>query len=466
MTNVVQAIYSKHLSRLIVWALCLVIFSLFVNINVRGASLSTIPALHSGYDLDIDAPAAVLMDVTTGIVIYDKNMHERHYPASTTKIMTALLVLEHFAHDLDTRVPFSWDAVHSIPRNTSHIAMNDNETLSVREALYALMLESANEVANALAELVGGSMDDFALMMTARAIELGARNTNFVNAHGLHHPDHYTTAFDLALIMRRALDFPVLSEIISTVVSEIPPTERQPLPRPLLNTNHMIRPASQHYNPNVVGGKTGFTDEARHTLVTYGRLRNMGLVAVVLRQERALNFRDTTTLLDFGFENFENVQVFDRNSLTQEIPVLGQGETVRLIGERSLTMSLPIGVREHIQVINDIPEFIEQDIQNGDLVGSVSIMYRDLMLREINIFAETTPVIFVPEIYTPMALPDDFNERQSFLGVLSTIIQVLIVLVAALAGLILIIHFKSRQYKLRRFRAAREKHAYYYRYNK
>ena len=422
-----------------------------------------VPALHFEGALVIDAPAAVLMDVNTGIVIFDKNMHDRHYPASMTKVMTALLVLEHFHDNLDARVPFSREAVFSIPRTSSHIAMNDNETLSVREALYAIMLASANEVSNALAELVGGTMEDFAIMMTARAIELGALNTNFVNAHGLHDPEHFSTPFDMALIMREALRFPVFQDIISTEFTEIEPTERQPEPRPLLNTNHMVLSASSHYDPNIVGGKTGFTDEARHTLVSYGRMRNMGLVSVVMRQERTLTFIDTTALMNFGFENFENVSVFDRNEYTREIRVVGQDDPVRAIGERSLTMSLPIGAREHLRTTANIPDYIEHEVVDGEQIGSVTISYGDIEISTIRIFAETTTT-FVPEIYTPMDLADNFGEARTWLDIIGVAIQVLLVLFAALAGIILVIHIKIRRARIRRFREARGRYMYSYRY--
>ena len=442
------------------------IASTLVLITIFGMSVSAhaspIP-LNSGHALPIEAPSAILMDRNTGIIMYERNMHDRHYPASITKVMTALLVLEAYGDNPDARVPFSHDAVFSIPRHTSNIAMNDNETLSVREALYALMLPSANEVANALAELVGGTMDDFVLMMTARAIELGAHNTNFTNAHGLHDPNHFTTAYDMALIFRAALEFPILHEIIATAVSEIPPTERQPEPRPLLNTNHMIRSASQHFNPNVVGGKTGFTDEARHTLVTFGRLRNMELITVVMRQERALTYIDTTTLLNYGFENFENVMVFDRNSYTREIPILGQTDTVRAIGERTLTMSLPIGAREHITTTFDIPEFIEPPISSGDMIGSATIMFHGAELSTIRIFAEM-PTVFVPEIFVPQYIPENLEQSIAPISIIFRIAQALAVVTAAIAALILIIHYKNKRARLRRFHATRSGQAYYYKY--
>ena len=465
MIDIVQAAVWGRLTRAaaVVMAFVMVVGTA-QNVLADRPMPTPVPALHSGDDLVIDAPAAVLMDVNTGIVLYDKNMHERHYPASMTKVMTALLVLEHFHDNLDARVPFSYEAVFSIPRHTSHIAMNDNETLSVLEALYAIMLPSANDVSNALAELVAGSMEDFALMMTARAIELGARNTRFANAHGLHDPEHFTTPYDMALIMRAAVQFPVFQEIISTEFTETSPTERQPLPRPLLNTNHMILSASRHFNPNIVGGKTGFTDEARHTLVSFGRMRNMELISVVMRQESALTYIDTTALMNFGFENFENVPVFDRNSYTREIPVMGQDNPVRAIGERSLTMSLPIGAREHLSEPHfDIPDYFEQPVVDGQQIGTATIMYGDIEISTIRMFAEVTSA-FVPEVYTPVGIADSVSEGNTWFGYIAVAIQVLLVLVGALAALILVIHFKTRRARLRRFRSTRGQQMYYYRY--
>ena len=422
----------------------------------------------SGADeLRLDAAAALLLDLNTGIVMYNRNMHERNYPASMTKVMTALLTLEAFHDNLNARVPFSYEAVFSIPPGSSSIAMNDNETLSVLEALYAIMLPSANEVSNALAELVSGNMEDFATLMTARAIELGAVNTRFTNAHGLHDPNHFTTAYDMALIMREALRFPVFQEIISTTFREIPPTERQPLPRPMGNTNAMLTPASTFFHPYVIGGKTGFTNEARHTLVSYGRMRNMELITVVMGLERAGTFVETAALLDFGFENFENVLVFDRHSYTRDIPLLGTSQSIRAVGERTLTLSLPRGVRELMNPPHfDIPQYIDPSVSDGDQLGTATIHYGDIVLAEIPMFAET-PTNFVPEVFVPPVLPEDFTPEPSILGWLVTALQVVFVVAASLAALLLVIISKNKRRRKRRYltsKARRSSRSHHYRY--
>ncbi|MCL2158156.1 MAG: serine hydrolase, partial [Oscillospiraceae bacterium] len=174
----------------------------------------------------IKSEVAVLIDADTGQVLYGKNQNARIYPASTTKIMTALLALER--GNLSDIITMSYDAVWSIGRDTSHVALDENEQLNLEQALYALAIESANDAANGIAELIGGSMENFSGMMTKRAKELGANNTNFTNAHGLQDSNHYTSAYDLAIIMAEAVKIPEFTRMFTTVTYSMPPTNRQP----------------------------------------------------------------------------------------------------------------------------------------------------------------------------------------------------------------------------------------------
>ncbi len=201
---------------------------------------------------EIISGAATLMDADTGIVLFEQAKDEENYPASITKIMTALITLEQ-CEDLDERITFSRQAVFSLPRDASHIAMDEGETLTIRDALYGLLLASANEVANALAEHIAGSVEDFAELMNKRAATLGAINTHFKNPSGLFDAEHVTTAHDMALIMREAVRHDAFNEIIATRRYDIPPTERQPESRPLLNSNSLIQPG-RFFNDDVVGG--------------------------------------------------------------------------------------------------------------------------------------------------------------------------------------------------------------------
>ena len=177
-------------------------------------ALKPIPVQPAETAPETAADSAIVINAYTGDIIYGKNINKKQYPASITKLMTVLLTLEN--GNTDDIMTFSHDAVFSIERNSNHIAIDVGEVLSVADALYAVMLESANEVANGLAEYISGDMDTFAALMTSRAKELGALNTNFTNANGLHDDNHYTTAYDMALIAKELLKFDTFKEVAKT----------------------------------------------------------------------------------------------------------------------------------------------------------------------------------------------------------------------------------------------------------
>ena len=249
---------------------------------------------------------AVLMDAQTGQILFEKDMDRQMYPASITKIMTALLAIE--LGDLDDIVTMSYEATHSIEPNSSHIALDTDEQISLRDLMYALMLPSANDAANGIAEHIGGSMEAFVDLMNQRAQELGCTGTHFVNAHGLHDDDHYTTAHDMALIMQEALKHPEFVEIASTAHYEIQPTNKQPDVRYLHNQHYMLY-GSDPYE-GAIAGKTGWTQDAKHTLVTAATRGDRTLIAVVMKSTQADDkFIDTSALLDYGFDNFQKITV-------------------------------------------------------------------------------------------------------------------------------------------------------------
>ena len=339
--------------------------------------------------------AVVVMDADTGLVLYGSEHNTPHYPASTTKIMTALLVLEH-VHDLSERIEFSYNAVFSIPRNSSHIAMDVGETLTVLEALYGLMLSSANEVSIALAEHVAGTVEEFVDLMNRRAMSLGARDTHFENPSGLPGNGHITTAYDLALIMREAVRHYVFVDIIRTLRFNIPPTERQNYSRPLLNTNRLIHPGA-YYNEWVVGGKTGWTHAARHTLVTYAEKNGRRLIISTLNSEGGGTFRDTLALMSFGFSMpFEEKLVFESNIYTRRIPVYqnvdGSPLNVGYIAAQAaedLYFMLPLGFdMRDLRFDLSIPERIIAPVLVGDVVGHVAVYLQNIRAGELDFIAK------------------------------------------------------------------------------
>lgn len=256
------------------------------------------------------AESAVVLDIDSGTFLYAKNIDATKYPASITKIMTTLLALEHAR--LDERVTFSKNAIFGIERNSSHIGIRPGEILSMEECIYGMMLASANEVCLAVAEHVGGSVDAFVEMMNQKALELGCTNTHFTNPNGLPDEQHYTTAHDMALIAQAAYKNPKFRKVIQTKVSSIPTTNMCGEVRWFQNHHKMILDGDYYYE-GCTGGKTGFTQAALNTLVTYAERNGRRLVCVSLRTNGRQVYTDTAALLNYGFDHFQNITLYSRN---------------------------------------------------------------------------------------------------------------------------------------------------------
>lgn len=272
------------------------------------AGMLAISVLPSAVAQEVSPPAlqgtaACLMDADTGQVLYEKNMTTQLPPASITKIMTTLLGVEH-GNWSDT-LTMSYDAVFSVPRSASHIALQDGEVLTLEQALMATMLPSANDAANGVAEYVAGSMEAFADMMNQRAAECGAVSTHFVNANGLDAEGHITTAYDMALITKTAMQNPDFLRVFSTAEYVIPPTNKQTESRNIGAGHKMMFSFTKYYDEGIIGGKSGYTEDAGHTLVTAVKRNDRTLIAVVMGEPKnAAMYEDTVALFDYGFSAF------------------------------------------------------------------------------------------------------------------------------------------------------------------
>ena len=253
---------------------------------------------------DLVSEAAIVMDAKSGAVLYDKNAYIPEYPASITKIITCLLALENL--NMADTVTLSNNAVYSIEKGSSSVGLKEGETIGVEDCLKAMMIESANEAACAIAEKVGGSVEQFAQLMNDRAAAIGCRNSHFVNPHGLHNAEHYTCAYDMALFLKEALQYPAFRSLSSMTNAEIPPTSMTDEVRPLWNTLKMIRPGSRYYYEYLEGGKTGYTTDANCTLATYAKKGDMELICIVMNcAGRKGTYSDTKALYEYCFRNFE-----------------------------------------------------------------------------------------------------------------------------------------------------------------
>lgn len=267
--------------------------------------------------VDVVAESAIIMEQETGTILYAKNIDDVHFPASITKIMTALIVLENC--QLDEIVTFSAEAVYGTELGSSSIARDVNEEMTVEQTLYGMMLESANECAYALGEHVAGDVPSFVDMMNARAKELGCKNTHFNNTNGLPDDEHYTSAYDMALIAQAAYKIPKFAEIVGTKNYSIPPTNKHSDPTPLNNHHQMLHyyKTNKYIYEPCLGGKTGYTVVAGATLVTYAKKDGMTLICVVMKDSVKEQYTDTTNLFEYCFDNFSKYTVADFASISE-----------------------------------------------------------------------------------------------------------------------------------------------------
>lgn len=255
------------------------------------------------------APRAALYCAETGQLLLDKNAESSAPPASITKVMTALLVLEHVP-DLSATTTVSYDAVHSIEPGSTHIALDTGEVVTIGDMLAALLIESANDAANVLAEYVGGSLQGFADMMNEKAAALGCTGTHFANAHGLDNPDHYVTAHDMARITAAAVQYPDFMKYAGATTYTMPVTNKQKETRIWATKQNMLRQNSKWYDPDVIAGKNGWTTGAHQTLVTVKRKGGITLVAVVMGEtQKADCLTDTATMFAYGYDRLHSVKL-------------------------------------------------------------------------------------------------------------------------------------------------------------
>lgn len=253
----------------------------------------------------IHAPAAILVEIGSGAVLYGKNIHERHFPASITKLLTALIAYERLGLE-DTLSP-SDETYDGLPWDSSMAGFEKDREYTVKDVLYGLMVSSGNDAANMLAEKTAGSKKKFPDIMNERAEELGCRDSHFANAHGIHDPDHYTSVYDMAQIARAYFSYEDLSRIASAESYTAVSAGKDPKETRVYSQNKLIQ--GKIKLEGLVGSKTGYTDMARETLATCAEQDGMRLICVVMRDEPDNHYTDTVNLLKYGFENFRKIDI-------------------------------------------------------------------------------------------------------------------------------------------------------------
>ena len=268
--------------------------------------------------LNIYSEAAILIEAQTGKILYDKDMYSRKYPASTTKILTAIIAIENC--DLEERAVASHNAIFSVKSGYSIANIQEGESFTIRELLDVLMLQSANEAANILAEHIAGSVSEFAKLMNQKAKDIGCLDSNFVNANGAHNENHYSTAYDLAMIAKYCMQNQTFRELAQKQECSLPQTDRFQEDRIFRNTNSLMQANSRYYYPYCNGMKTGFTTPAKNCLIASSNKGGFELISVILHAEStedglSARYIDTVNLFEYGYNNFKLKDILEEYNL-------------------------------------------------------------------------------------------------------------------------------------------------------
>ncbi len=351
-------------------------FYLTFILIITSLFIFTLAVNATGNEPSIGSESAVLIDGDTGQVLYQKNAHNSMYPASITKLMTALLAIESLNPE-DT-ITFSEEAIDRVDSGGSRIGIHPGEELTVNDALHGLLLMSANEIANGLAEETSQSIDTFINDMNSRAKELGALNTNFTNPHGLFNEEHQTTAYDMALITREIIRHPYFLEIMGHSTYEIPVTNKSDETRLLYQQHKMLNTKNDLtiYREDVIAGKVGYTRQSKNTLVTVSKKGSRTLIAVILRAEANDLYSDTASLLDYGFGEYKQV-VLSAADFVNTQPIQDNGISIgsmELALANDVNLCIPINAeQEHLIYSLDLPVLSEHTLSSHDWFGNVTL---------------------------------------------------------------------------------------------
>lgn len=339
-----------------------------INSNTTDTNNTSIDISDYNPDnISTNSESVILMDSKTGKILYSKNANTKQYPASTTKLMTAILTLENC--NLNDVVTISHNAIYSIPVGYTHANLVEGEKLTVEQLLNVLLIPSANDAAVALAEHISGSVEEFATLMNNKAKELGCLDTHFVNPNGVHDDNHYSTAYDLAIIGRYAMRFSDILRIVKVSQYTLPTTNKYDKEDRIFNTtNNLINPNDEYYYQYTTGLKTGYTDKSGSCIVATATKNNVQLLAVVLGSETAEEReKDCINLFDYGFENYSYQNLIESNELI---------DTVQVNGATTETENLSIYTKDDINVLlkNSIDvENLEKTVEiNDNLIAPIS----------------------------------------------------------------------------------------------
>lgn len=363
----------------------LIFFTITLFGNYSDVYASTEPPSVTGQSL-------VVMDANTGAVVYGRNEHTPYPPASTTKLMTILLTLENC--ELNEIV-----TVGPLPPyiEGSKIYIHEGEQMTVEQMLYAVIMASANDCAAALAEHISGSIEAFAELMTKRAKELGAMNTNFENPHGLYGENHRSTTYDLALMEKELLKYPKYIEISQTKALLMDSTNKSEEQRPLWNDNKLVQDGDEKYYPYAVAGKTGYTDESKHSYVASAKKGDQSFVVAILYDEQKAYYNEVEAVFEWAFENFATEKLFSKGDQIDTY-ITSNGTNIPLTINKDIFYSKDLTSDIQPKVVVDKDALSGKFFNASEPITSVNIAYNNQnytasVSSTVNYEEKTVPVL-------------------------------------------------------------------------
>lgn len=384
----------------------------------------------------IYSESGIVMDTDSGAILYAKNIDDQHYPASITKVMTALVVfrmIENGECQLTDKVEVKQEDISFLEYGDAHIGMKVGEKISLEDALYGMLLASANEVSHAIASSMTGGYDQFMQVMNRTAEEIGCTNSHFVNTYGLHDEEHYTSARDMALISSAVFQYDKFREITNTYQHVIGKTNLVKEKRYVQQNHKMIRDWDSRYYKYCVGGKTGYTDQALTTLVTYATKGDKNLVAVTMRTHGGGNnaYQDTRKILNYAFSKFEKTTVTVEQIANEQIDSVEEGDCV----------VLPKGVS-----YEQLESTFTEPTALGDRQGTIAYTYQGQPVGTIRVTITEEYYKKIHNIKDPEPVKLEIVKKKSTAQIVFTVIMIIVgVLTAGVVALLCYVSYKRKK---------------------
>lgn len=363
---------------------------------------------------DIHGQFGVAIDARTGEILYDKNAKDQAYPASITKILTAMLLEEHVK---DGEMMTASEKAVGQEASNLHFKLNAGEKMSKEDAMHALMLISSNDVAMMIAEHIGGSQEGFAQMMNEKAQKIGVKDTHFTSPNGLHDPAHVTTAYDMALITKEALKHPLVMKVMGTKTATIETSERKV---------EITNPSKIHDNPLALGGKTGYTNAAQNTLVEVLQKDNKLVIAVVMKTTLAEEYKDIEIMGDVAFSAMNDYKkIIEKGKIVSTKTI--EGVEVNYLTAEDVFLETKQGEKQDVSKKVSEYDLEEKEVKKGDVIGKMSVYNHEKLVKEVALVSDVNLTIT-----EPVQSNADEDDSISILNILISILLPILFYVAFL----------------------------------